>query len=268
MKNEVYDKSIILIGPVGVGKSLVSYKLAHKTNLPIISTDLLRHCPKDIKEIDKKIESLKKNIKEVNNNEKLINELKNDLWVCCMQKEMRELLPDVLNYEEMGFNDEVSSFLEKKFGIIAWHFYQKQFENQLLISLIENLKCPCIIDMGGGMSVCLTSKYKKLGEKFEKINKEIYLNNFKLDKINFSIIKNALKPFKNIIELQLPDDYENMDKAYNDPLNNLFIESKQYGEIATHCIKTNNLIDGDTYNQDVLNNIIDDITKKIVVKKR
>lgn len=263
MNKEVFDKSIILIGPVGAGKSLISSKLGEKLDMKIITTDLLRHCPKDIRAIDEKIAKLSKMLHDADENDtKLISRLKNELWVSLKQKEMRELLPNVLNYEEMGFNGHVSNYLEQNFGVVAWHFYQKQFENMLLVSIIKNLKEPCIIDMGGGMSVCLSEEYKKLDKKFRKLDKQLYLNNFDLNTISFSIIKKCLKPFKNVIELQLPNNYENMTKAYNDKLNRYFIESGQYSKVAKKSIKITNLINGHDYNKDTLNNIIDNITNK------
>ena len=47
----IKDKTIILIGPVGVGKSTISRELGRVLNLPVINVDLLRHCPKTLDQI-------------------------------------------------------------------------------------------------------------------------------------------------------------------------------------------------------------------------
>ena len=156
----VYENSIVLIGPVGAGKSLISTKLGEKTGMPVITTDLLRHCPKSMEEIDTKKRQIVNRLAELDNCDSLdvdkveIGWLKNQLWVCKRQKEMRTLLPNVPNYEEMGFDGRVSNYA-RDLGLVEWHFYQKQFENQLLKSIVANMQTPAIIDMGGGMAISL-----------------------------------------------------------------------------------------------------------------
>ena len=45
------EESIVLIGPVGAGKSLISSELSKRNNLPVITIDIMRHCPKNVEEI-------------------------------------------------------------------------------------------------------------------------------------------------------------------------------------------------------------------------
>lgn len=276
---DIFEKSIVLIGPVGVGKSLISEELGRKQKMPVITTDLLRHCPSTIEEIDKRITYLKNKIDEIKQKitisdsnaekEKATHELdkiSNDLWVCIRQREMRTLFPNVLNYEQMGYNVKVSQFLEEKFGKIAWHFYQKQFENQLLKQIVEQIDCPCIIDMGGGMCVCPIEEYKKLDKIFRKLDPELYKKHFDLSKISFSHIEVCLSKFKNVIELQLTKDYELLTKkARENKLNEIFVATKQYSKLATKSIQTAGLISNNEINQrkfkEIINNILNNNLK-------
>ena len=43
MNKEALQKSIVLNGPVGSGKSLLARELSSRLGYPIVSTDMLRH---------------------------------------------------------------------------------------------------------------------------------------------------------------------------------------------------------------------------------
>lgn len=268
------EESIVLIGPIGAGKSLISSELSKRNNLPVITTDIMRHCPKTVEEIKKQkariredIESwIKKlescaDLKEQEEVKAKINKLKNDDWVCDRQVEMRELLPNLPNYDDLGFNDQASNFLRDKFGIVAWHFYQKQFENQLLQALTQQIDFACIIDMGGGMSISLDDEYAKLDKQFREIDEKLYTQHIDLTKIGFKHIQEALKPFKNIVGLKLPKDYEKtMKKAEgNLEINNLFIKSGQNHQLSTQTIYVAGLINGDKVDMNCLKSICEEI---------
>ena len=49
-----FENSIVMIGGVGAGKSLTSRALHEKTGMPVITTDILKRCPKTIEEIDER----------------------------------------------------------------------------------------------------------------------------------------------------------------------------------------------------------------------
>ena len=135
MNKEALQKSIVLNGPVGSGKSLLARELSSRLGYPIVSTDMLRHLVTS--------ENLESHHPDY-------------------LRQLREFLPNVRNYSQMGFKPKVSAYIEKKFGKTAWHFYQKQFETLLLKEIVENIECPVILDLGGGMGISLDENYKKL----------------------------------------------------------------------------------------------------------
>lgn len=281
-KEEVQEQTVVLIGPVGAGKSLISSELSQRNGIPVITTDIMRHCPKSLEEIkkarrkaielieDKGIELV--GCDDLEKRKRLrdeVKKLKNDVWVYGRQLEMRKLLPNLPNYEELGYNPEVFKIKgleqlglkEKGLDKVAWHFYEKQFENQLLQALTEQLDFACVIDMGGGMSISLDDEYKKVAEIFEKANPELYHKHFDLSKIGFDHIQTALSPFKNVVELQLPDNYkQTMHKASgNSQLNDLFMASGQNSQLATSTIQVNGLISNNSVNHDRLTSLCESI---------
>ena len=272
----IYKNSIIIIGPSGVGKSLVSRRLGEVNRLPVINADLLRHCLKDPGELILKKAQVSSKIRELQNElednpscnvyrtKHEIIRLTNEAWTLDRQREMRMLMPLVKNYEEMGFDAEVSKTIKEKYGDIAWHFYQKQFEIKLLEDIIKNLNQPCVIDMGGGMVVSLDEEYKKLDQKFREINQDLYLKHFDLDSIGFDKIQNVLKPFKNIIELELPTDYKKYDtRASRDPLNDTYISTNQYHTLASKSVSVGGLIVEDRLNDRALESVVRVINKHV-----
>jgi len=272
-KSQVLNKSIILVGPVGVGKSLISDKYSQLSGLPVITTDMMRFCDRNIENIKKeqhiyideiaKLESEIINCSDQNQKEQLKakqRDLRNKEWVCRRQIEMRKLFPNLPNYDDMGYNESVSQYLRENFGQIGWHYYQKQFENQLLTAILEQASTPCIFDMGGGMTISLDKDYAILDKKFRELNEDIYLKYFNLDQIGFQHIDRALEPFKNVISLQLPANYKsNMQKAGNDELNPLFISTGQYDNIAKYHIDTTGLIQDSTPNIEKISHILQQI---------
>lgn len=276
MNQNIYKESIIVIGPVGVGKSTVSRRLGEVNRMPVIITDLLKHCPKDLggiylqrSKIRTRINELKDDI-EYNSKcdkykaNKELRKLNNDMWVLDKQVEMRMLLPNVKNFSDFGFKPEVSVYLRERFGDVAWHYYQKQFENKFMQDLINNLPKPCVIDMGGGLPISLDEEYVKLDKEFRSIDEKLYLQNFDLDGINFEIIKTMLEPFKNVVELELSTDYKKYDsRASRDPLNDVYLSTKQYGQLAKKTINASGLFSEDKLNDRALDGIVRVINKHV-----
>ena len=247
--------------------------------------DALRHCPSNVDDIirykkfcESKIEKLKHDFQNEKNEEakdKLRHEIDHfntDIWTCSRRIEMRNLLPNVPNYEELGFKRDVSNYLLDNYGSIAWHFYQKQFENALLKSVVEQLQEPVILDLGGGMAISLEKDYEILDKKFRELNPKLYNENFNLHMIGFKHIKKALKPFKNVIYLSLPDNYlELKSRARKDNLNEIFISTGQYNELASKIVDTTGLLGKTSFDEDILNKILDTILstnpKKIIEKE-
>lgn len=222
-KTEILEKSIILNGPIGSGKSLLSRILAKKLGYPVISTDAFRHLPSKKYFQNKAFEDL-------NEEEKAFYRL-------------RQLLPNVANYSEMGFNQKVDEIIYKNFGIVAWHFYQKQFETKLLSEIFSQLQTPSIIDLGGGMGISLDRDYEYLKDKAFELSPESFDKYFPMKEyIGFSKIKKLLGDFKNVVYLELPNNYHDyMEKARN-VLNPIFMSTKQYKMTATQSVSVKNLI--------------------------
>ena len=245
-KNEVFEKSIVLIGPVGVGKSLISRELHDKTGMPIITLDMMRFCPMDIKEIQDTIDHEYEIIKKLENelrgplserdrieNKNQIDRLRGNIKSRNYEIEMRKLLPNLPNYKQMGFKYQVSEAITQKYGEIGWHFYHKQFENQLLTALAEQLTQPCIIDTGGGVPIFLGEEYKTSDKKPEFLEKEPYKSYFDLSQIDKEHITKFFDKFPNVVNLKLPPNYQQtMRKASEDKLNPLFVRSGQYDALA------------------------------------
>lgn len=198
MNKEVLNKSIFLVGPAGCGKSLHSRRLGEKTNLPVITMDNLRHCPRSIEFLESECERL--DLAIMANRALLENSVgieKEELmakrrYLIDMhskrsdQLRMRRLLPNLPNYNDialtihtgkgagmyrMGFNDTMAEGIRdiaQSHGFnpnIAWHNYQKPFEIALVQNLIEQLDFPAIIDFGGGMPISLERGYNSMEQR-------------------------------------------------------------------------------------------------------
>lgn len=265
-----FKNSYVIIGGVGAGKSLISRHLQEKVDLPVITTDLLRHCPKTLEEINSRLKNTENEIIEIQNKlnsctnpaqskklEELLAEKKNDCWVLYEQRFYREKMPDLPNYHNYGYNGDVSNYLRKNFGMVAWHYYQKQFEQLLLEDICKHYNGPAILDMGGGMAISLDQDYLQLHNKFKVLAPTLYAKYFtRLDKIGFDRIQNVMQNFNNVIYLKLPEDYSNHGtRAMHDKLNPLFISSHQFDELATKIIDVSNLFNNNQINMNELNKI-------------
>ncbi len=283
MGNNIKNDSYILVGPVGVGKSILSHELSHKTNMPYINTDALLHCPRFIKDIEEKENRYRQEIIDLNNrkdNSKNLQEifeirdrikfLENEINGCIYQKELRTLLPNLCNLEDLGFNGQVAGFIDKNYGKVASHFYIKQFENKFLKELLNQLPQPCVIDMGGGLAVSLDDEYKQVidsfisqVEKYDKTTKQnmkkMFKDNFNFDLLGFDKIEECLKPFKNVVSLQLPQNYKENNAKANDVLNEYFIKSNQYDRLG----KINIVVEGLVVNNTLNHKVKEDIVKTI-----
>lgn len=241
LAQEIRKKSIIINGPVGSGKGIVSTSLGKKLNIPVISTDVFRFLPE-------KEYFLNKNLDNLNERDKILFEY-------------RKLLPDVPNYKQLGFDSKANDMIAKQFGLTAWHFYQKQFETKLLIEILKQLKTPSIIDLGGGMGISLDKDYQLLENKAKEIDKNLFEKYFPLkDYVGFDKIKALLQQFDNVVYLQLPNNYQDyMEKASLDRLNPVFISTGQYQDTATQTVNVRNLIFFSQVNWNRLETLTDEI---------
>lgn len=254
MNKEALQKSIVLNGPVGSGKSLLARELSHTLGYPIISTDFFRNLPSKtfldnlahLRPDAKKAELTKLRDFFFHSKDIDLAEVEERL------KNARSLLPYVRNYSQMGFSGKISKFCNDNYGQIAWHFYHKQFENILLQEIIENITTPVILDLGGGVGISLDRDYQKLKKDVSIEHQQEFSSHFRLDQIGFDKTKILLSNFSNIVYLKLPTDFSNMTKAYENKLNNIFISTHQYEETASQIINVETMIEKDSPNWSVV----------------
>ncbi len=273
MKKEIAKQSIMLMGPVGAGKSLLSQNLKKRTGKLAITLDIMRHCPKDVKVIEaekaeaenrvvviRKMLGEEKDPRRVAELERQLARTENLIWVCDTRIPIRKALPKLPNYEELGYNEKISREIQDRAGelglnrSVAWHYYQKRFENELLGSLVEQLEVPAIIDLGGGVPICLTKDYQIIYKKAVEMGFDIeeYMPKPEVLEKQTNEVFGAF-PKENIFYLELPRDYKKtMEKAGHEPLNDTFIGTGQYQERAGEIIKVGEMIEGKTINQDAV----------------
>ena len=273
-KEQIYNNSYVLIGPMGSGKTLISSRLGENLSMPVLTLDMMCHCPHTIDELLREREQLENDkvllkrerdlcvdMETFNNLSRKIDTIENDIWVCNKRIEMRKVLPNLPNFRDLGFKGEVADYLDKNFGGSARLFYRKQFETKMLQALVEQLPCPCVIDMGGTMAVAMEEDYEQLAQKFEALDAKLFLENFDLDSCKFENIKQVLQPFKHVVALSLPADYkQTMGRAAQDSYNEKFIKSRQYEYLATQTIDVSNLIQENKVNQEKLQEILYTLT--------
>ncbi|MCQ2564561.1 MAG: isopentenyl transferase family protein [Clostridia bacterium] len=268
--------NLTIIGPIGSGKSFVADKLSEITGMAVVSLDVLKTCPKTVEDIAqnkrqyilsrgelRKKRAHCKNFLEVMSLNKEIAELDKKIKKCNKQVEMREFLPDVHNYYEMGYKDEVSSFIKDTYGEVACSFYHKQFEIRLLREVVKNLPYACILNIGGTIPICLEEQYSEYANMFKDIDNRLFYRYFDESQLSFDNIKSILGKFENVVEFKLPKDYKDkMKRAKASVFNTYALNSNQYAQLAKYSIEVDGLIMDDNYNE----NVAEQIAKSIETK--
>ena len=273
MNKKVLSESIMLLGGVGAGKSLLSGNLEKRTGKLAITLDIMRHCPKDVKVIEaekaeaenrvvviRKMLGEEKDPRRVAELERQLARTENLIWVCDTRIPIRKALPKLPNYEELGYNEKISREIQDRAGElglnrnVAWHYYQKRFENELLGALVEQLEVPAIIDLGGGVPICLTKDYQIIYDAAKKhgIDIEKYMPKPEVLEAQTEQVF-AKFPKQNTFYLELPKDYKKtMEKAGGEPLNDAFIGTGQYEKRAGEKIQVGEMIHGKAIDQDAV----------------
>ncbi len=262
--------SIVLQGPLGVGKSTIAGELAKRTNLPHVWADSLRSCPKNCEEMEEKIERYTKEIARL---EKMddspfvkseLNSYKSVLWLQQNYLSQRKLFPNLPNYFDFGFIPETSACLRDCYGPFAWHMYHKQFENMLLEELTKQVNFPCILDLGGGMASSPKEAYDKTLIKILESNNRYFSEEtvndvFNFEKMDFNVIKNSLKPFKNVVTFKQKIKNSNGRGEGAELLNEAFIASGDFDQTATISVDATGLISDNGLNDEKVNEIVSKI---------
>lgn len=252
---EILSRSIVLNGPMGSGKTLISSELSLITGMKVLHLDVMRFLQtKEL--IEWQIE-----------HEDDADELKR----LKLMLSIREDFPKIRNFSDFGFDSGISKKFGFYFGVFGKYVYKKQFDNMLLEEVVKRIEEPCIIDMGGTMGVSLDEKAKSMLEILSKEDAKLVNENINYEYMGFDKIKNILGKFSNVIELKLPEDYKvKNDKASRGELNEVFIESGQYSSTATMSISTDGLtstLDGKTeINMQKLDEIVNEICEFCATK--
>lgn len=271
MKSKKAPKgTTVLIGPMGVGKSLLAKELSKKTGMPVLQLDIMRHCPKTIREIEKSeyetildVVGLKEELNNVGdkltdeareNIVKAIRSKENFISVCEKRKKLRAEYPELINYESIGYKfSEQYNIIEKakECGMdpnIVWSYYQKFYEIEFLRATVAQLKKPVILDLGGGVPIVLKEEF----EKCEYKARLLFVSNLQLrDAIPYTPdemqkeLDGVFESFdkSKIVSLHLPENYEEQDRrSARDKLTKKFIKSGQYDNYAGATIDTTGMV--------------------------
>lgn len=255
MKKDVLQKSIILSGPAGAGKSLLAEELSKRMGYPVVCTDLLRNFPTDEELQAKKYANL-------TGKAALETKRQAQLWQVLNDQQMKGLQHF---YLRRGYSPTIAKQMDQMYGALGWHYYQKFYETELLKNVIAQLKKPVILDLGAGMTICLEKEYAKIKDDLLKQDP----NFFKLafpndDKINLWNIQKLLRDFRNVVYLKLPDDYKDkMVMAAGDILNKHFLASGQYEFTKHFTINVDGLVQGMNRNRAKAKQLANEIVTKI-----
>ncbi len=275
----ISKQHIVLCGPMGVGKSIISRPLAAATGLPVYSLDRLRYLPhlniinEELATIEQEIAQAdldyvqERDIKAAGRVLADKKSCKEDKEIWESQKALREdpCIGDLLqNYDEMGYNFRTSCRLmeiAKANGInknIAWHYYQNSFEIMLIKNFIANLDRKAIIDFGGNMPIVLAEEclaFEKIlegmGQEGEALLAEMPMRARDMirekEKMmglfdKSKIVSLHLAPTYNepVIDGEPNPDFNN--KAAKSNLNPYFVESGQFDAIAGVVVETQGMV--------------------------
>ena len=289
-KLNIYQKSIVLIGPAGSGKTLVSEALTKKLGLPHLSMDKLRLLP-STDTINASLEHARQQLQQAEKTKEVFIETCQSLMdkklfesalekkeshctdcrfqleKCMEYAKTRSQFSNIKSYYDFGFDKELDSLVNKVLKSRGEFCYRKQFEDQLLLSIMDNIDKPYIIDLGCTTPVavsCLTGDtYKKMLTitSLYAASQETTTKNNDFTLLTQDELKWILRSFAHVIYLKLPKDYHNVYKANDLKVNKDLIQSGAYETIATDIIDVTGLIDGMTPNQSKLNEIVDKICR-------
>lgn len=234
-----FEKSIVLIGGVGAGKSTISNVMARKKDVPVISIDAFRRLPK--------LDVLEARLNDPNFPDK--EAIKRDI-------KLRKQFPTIKSYEDFGYDAEFSKQMQEKYGPIGWHFYEKQFENLLMEHIFETLDGEYIFDTGGGATVSLDKDYELIKAKLSEDELKKFPH---MDQIGFDKTKQILKKFSRICYVKLPQDKakwgERAKQSERD--NDMFLSTGQYEQLATDSIEMDGIYENGSINSELLEEKVD-----------
>ncbi len=268
-KDEIYQKSIIIEGPTGIGKSIVAERLSQTTGLPVISFEALRHCPREIELIYCRQEMLNRYIAELE--DKLLHadeiskswmtirlsRLKQENNMCDKQLFARQFLPKVPCYENLGYQSNIASIM-RAFGYMGSHLYEKQYESRLLRSILASIRVPVILDLTASAPIALADV--KADTTAKLLNRPFIKSCIDTQDVYFYPIKKALSPFENIIYLRSPS-LAALEEGHFQSIDQVYTQSKQYDHLATTTIDADGLVTQDGPDKVMLDHFCEILTQ-------
>lgn len=252
-KKEILEKSIVLNGPMGSGKTTISIELGREMKMPVIHLDTMRFLLSE-KDYDMllKMETDPFEIKRLT-----------------FLRDVRKTFPKIKTFNDFGFNSIVCKEFRDYFGVLGRHLYTKQFDNMLLEEVLKRIDQPCIIDMGGTMGISLDWKYRTLFSVVRNENPKLVDNYINFEYMGFEKIQEFLAHFGHVVELRLPENYKTVNKkAEKSELNEIFITSGQYNTCATMVINIDDLVRSNEGKDDINMNRLIDIVDEIIANVR
>ena len=269
-KRDVREKSILIMGSIGVGKTLIANSLHETTGLPVVDFELLKQCPKNPTMLLARIATLEYYIdkfvaqtkgKTPNDDPglfKRIDNLVKEEKKCEAQIELRKILPRVTNYENLGYNPNMASILRSKFGELTWHLYEKQYETEVLEDVLRTAKIPIILDMSASTPISLVEPYA--GVIQDLFRRPFISSNCNLRKISFGLIEKVIEPYSNVIYLKVNSSPQ-LPKSHLSFNEKLLRADFQYERLATMTLEVDGLRTGDrSYNAAQLDATTDFVT--------
>ena len=243
-----YDNSIVLIGPVGVGKSYVASELSRQTGI--------RHFPIDT---FVNLGSQREIVRELNG-PSLSREDRERLRFCL---QLREQFPNVPNFKDLGYSPKLERYLHRHFGSTAVSLYRKQFEIALLQSACENARGPVIFDMGAGFAECNDEMYLFYLKRHPILATFLKMHCPRIKDMGFDQMKSIFKQFQNVVYLKLPDDNSKWSARASRNFRGFGTWDKQFTELATTIVSTEGLYENgkptNEFNQEFMETLLTQI---------
>lgn len=246
MQKANYQKSIVILGPKAVGKTLISTNLSKETGLPVLSSDLLTNF------IAAKLSGLP--------TEKIEFPLESKI-------NLKELQPLIYRMAKIKQDNSLSEKAQRV-GLQYWKI-------RLLEEALSQIDFPVILDLGADIGVI----YNLSQQEKKEIENEFFLSHEFIS----SRQEDFLKRFDFICFIKPGKDYLSgrTDRAA-DRENELYRENKNsYSKFATHEISSENLLktsgapsvqkNGSEKNSGqvtVNNSTLDNLTKEIITLKQ
>lgn len=246
MKRENLQKSIVLLGPSCVGKSLLSGQLSQELDLPVICVDdVFAMAEYDFDGLLSEDEKVQRQFKKV-----CISEIKESTMAWTLKEKrhstvIEKQIENILNmynryYHILGCYDEVQEYLPdynqvRRMGLIETICYYNHLTLKVLKMLLKKIDTPIILDVPGffGWEIPIEAIPPRVVKKFE---------NNGIDVAQMQQDISSILSFPQTILLEPGQDYQKRNAANQSPTNNMILSNMQsYLPNAKIQVSTNEL---------------------------